>query len=90
MDKRAHNSTDSVSCYLDGVQAKLNQADAILTLLLNEGGTGRFTTDHDTVMSVLWTATDLIQAAQQASQQAFSAYIAEHLALIPPSAPPQA
>ena len=89
MDKRTLNTAGSVSCYLDGVQAKLNQVDAILTLLLNEGGAGRFTSDHDTVMSVLWTATDLIQAAQQASQQAFSAYTAEHMALIPPAVPPQ-
>jgi hypothetical protein len=90
MPNHTNEVAASTSNHLDNVQAKLNQADAVLTLLLTEGGAGRFTTDHDTVMSVLWTATDLIQAAQQASQQAFSAYISEHMALIPPAAPSQA
>lgn len=89
MDNRVQKSTTSVSSRLDAVQAKLEQTSAILAMLLNDAGQGRFHNDHDTVLSVLWTALDLVNAAREASQQVFHAYIAEQLALMPPAAPPQ-
>ena len=58
-------------------------------MLLNDAGQGRFDSNHDMVLSVLWTTLELVNAARDASQQVFDAYIAEHTALIPPAAPPQ-
>lgn len=89
MDNRTQISTSSVSSRLDAVQAKLGQAKAVLTMLLNDAGQGRFDSNHDMVLSVLWTTLELVNAARDASQQVFDAYIAEHTALIPPAAPPQ-
>ena len=88
MDNRAKQSSTSVSSRLNVVQAKLEQSNAILTMLLNDAGQGRFDNDHDTVLSVLWAALDLVNAAREASQQVFDAYIAEHTAQMPPAAPP--
>lgn len=79
----------SVSSNLDDVQAKLNQASAILTMLFNDGGQGHFDNDHETILSVIWTSLDLVNTAQTASQQAYSAYMAEIMTMIPPAATPQ-
>ena len=89
MAKHSVVSTPSVSTSLDAVQAKLEQTNAVLSMLLNDAGESRFDSDHGTVLAVLWTALDLVNAAREASQQVFDAYIAEHTALIPPAAPPQ-
>lgn len=89
MDKRAQKSSPGVSSRLDAVQGKLKQTNAILTMLLNDAGESRFDSNHGTVLAVLWAALDLVNAAREASQQVFDAYIAEHLAPTPPAAPPQ-
>jgi hypothetical protein len=58
-------------------------------MLFNDGGQGRFDNDHETILSVIWTSLDLVNTAQTASQQAYSAYIAEIMATIPPAVTPQ-
>lgn len=68
----------SVSDGLNTIQAKLEQARAILSLLFNDGGRGCFDSDHDTVMSAMWSAIDLINSARDCSEQALTAYAQEH------------
>ena len=68
----------SVSSSLNTIQAKLEQARAILSLLFNDGGRGNFDSDHDTVMSVMWSAIELVNSARDCSEQALTAYAQEH------------
>lgn len=89
MAKHTRNSTPSVSASLNVIQDRLEQTSALLDMLLNDGGSGQFTSKHDTVLSVIWMALELVEAAQQASQQAFKACVAEYKALIPLAAAPQ-
>lgn len=74
----------SVSHGLNHVQTELNQAGAMLTMLCNDGRSGRFQCEHDTVLTVLSAVLYLVEAANVASQLAFDAYIAEHMAFVPP------
>ena len=83
MPKHSVVSTPSVSTSLDAVQAKLEQTNAVLSMLLNDAGESRFDSDHGTVLAVLWTALDLVNAAREASQQVFDAYIAEVMTMAP-------
>lgn len=89
MDKHMPDAVVSVSAGIDTIQAKLEQARAILFLLLNDGGSGRFDSDHDTVMSAMWSALDLITSARDCSEQAMKAYVAEHWPRTPPAIPSQ-
>lgn len=83
MPKHSVVSTPSFSASLDAVQAKLEQTNAVLSMLLNDAGESRFDSDHGAVLAVLWTALDLVNAAREASQHAFDAYIAEVMTMAP-------
>ena len=79
----------SVSDGLNTIQAKLEQARAILSLLFNDGGLGRFDSDHETVMSVMWSAIELVNSASDCSEQALTAYAQEHWEPKQPAIPQQ-
>ena len=89
MNKPMPNHAASVSSSLNTIQAKLEQVRAILSLLFNDGGRGCFDSDHDTVMSAMWSAIELVNGARDCSEQTLTAYAQEHWEPKQPAIPQQ-
>ncbi len=71
MSRQSSNHVSDQIDAIDQLNACLSQADAVVSLLMNNGeriGTG-FTLSHELVIDALWAVSDLIDRAKEATSK---------------------